>query len=583
MSSRSTSTGRLGGGAGADARGAARAVPTSSTRACSRERWRGLADFLVRVEAVGARRLELRGARHEARALAEAGLHPAAAASTTSSSPRLQGASRSEIHVLLGSGEQSVVPAGGVRRLLPARPRPARAFVADPPATEAAARRALRHLRLQAALRRALGRGRPPLARGRHPQRADREAGCCRASTRLPALGRAPDEPVRPGSRRRLGRRSASRRSCSSWARETGDDSLSVSCRRSRGPGSRCCRSPRRAICSSTSRATRSGTRAAGSSTSGGSSTPSATSRRCTRTTTRASGWRSRRSSTSSTSGWSEYPDLHVYHYAQYEITALRRLMGRYGTREAELDDLLRRGVFVDLSRVVRNGIRASRPGYGLKELEAFLDFARRAEVKDGGTSIVVFEQWMQTRDDALLRADRRVQPRGLHRDAAAARLAARASRRGDRAVRAVPAARAEAAEADSAREGGARRAARAAALDAGHELAAQLLDYHDRERKPVWWAFFDRIEMTPDELVEDAESIGRLAARRRAASRSSGRSPTRSRTPPRSRRSARAELDRPGDRASRRARCIEHDREARAARAEARRARSATSRCRRR
>ena len=96
-------------------------------------------------------------------------------------------------------------------------------------------------------------------------------------------------------------------------------------------------------------------------------------------------------------------PDLHVYHYAQYEITALRRLMGRYGTREAELDDLLRRGVFVDLYKVVRNGVRASVPGYGLKELEVFLDFRREAEVKDGGASIVVFEQWMQTGEQALL------------------------------------------------------------------------------------------------------------------------------------------------------------------------------------
>src|SRR5215210_4627316 len=87
------------------------------------------------------------------------------------------------------------------------------------------------------------------------------------------------------------------------------------------------------------------------------------------------------------------FPDLHVFHYAPYEITALRRLMGRYGTREGELDDLLRRGVFVDLLRVVRNGLRASRRGYGLKELETFLDFHREAEVKDGGASIVVFER----------------------------------------------------------------------------------------------------------------------------------------------------------------------------------------------
>jgi uncharacterized protein len=98
-----------------------------------------------------------------------------------------------------------------------------------------------------------------------------------------------------------------------------------------------------------------------------------------------------------------EYPDMHVYHYAQYEIAALKRMMGRYGTREDEIDDLLRREVFVDLLRVVRNGVRTSRPGYGLKELEAFLDFDRRADVRDGGTSILVFEEWMQTRDPALL------------------------------------------------------------------------------------------------------------------------------------------------------------------------------------
>ncbi len=51
------------------------------------------------------------------------------------------------------------------------------------------------------------------------------------------------------------------------------------------------------------------------------------------------------------------FPDLHVYHYASYELTALRRLMGRYGTREAEVDDLLRRHVFVDLLKVVRGGL----------------------------------------------------------------------------------------------------------------------------------------------------------------------------------------------------------------------------------
>ncbi len=205
-----------------------------------------------------------------------------------------------------------------------------------------------------------------------------------------------------------------------------------------------------------------------------------------------------------------EYPDMHVYHYASYEISALRRLMGRYGTREAELDDLLRRAVFVDLYKVVRNGLRVSRPSYGLKELEAFLDFERQAEVKDGGSSIVVFEHWMQTHDDELLR-----QIDEYNREDCIATLLLRdwLLERRDEALAAFgPFPLPEPIAAKEPREEKVERVElRQALLEAGEEIAAQLLDYHDRERKPVWWAFFDRLEMTPDELVDDPESIGRL------------------------------------------------------------------------
>jgi predicted RecB family nuclease len=204
------------------------------------------------------------------------------------------------------------------------------------------------------------------------------------------------------------------------------------------------------------------------------------------------------------------HPDLHVYHYAQYEITALRRLMGRYGTREAELDDLLRRDVFVDLYRVVRNAIRASRPGYGLKELETFLPFRREAEIQDGGTSIIVFEQWMQTRDQALLD-----QIDAYNREDCVATLLLRdwlLERRTEALAEFGPFTLAEPMESKPVPpEKVERTELRQALLDGGEELAAQLLDYHERERKPVWWAFFDRVEMTPADLVEDPESIGRL------------------------------------------------------------------------
>ena len=56
------------------------------------------------------------------------------------------------------------------------------------------------------------------------------------------------------------------------------------------------------------------------------------------------------------------WPDLHVYHYAAYELTALKRLMSEDATREEELDDLLRREVFVDLYQVVRQSLRISSP-----------------------------------------------------------------------------------------------------------------------------------------------------------------------------------------------------------------------------
>lgn len=56
-----------------------------------------------------------------------------------------------------------------------------------------------------------------------------------------------------------------------------------------------------------------------------------------------------------------EHPDLHVYHYHHYEPTHLKGFMGRYGTREEELDRPLRGGVLVDLHRVVRQSLRGLR------------------------------------------------------------------------------------------------------------------------------------------------------------------------------------------------------------------------------
>jgi predicted RecB family nuclease len=97
------------------------------------------------------------------------------------------------------------------------------------------------------------------------------------------------------------------------------------------------------------------------------------------------------------------YPEMHVYHYASYEKTALRRLAQEHATREQEVDDLLRGEVLVDLFAVVRQALAISEDGYGLKKLERFYDLERTTEVKKGDESIVMFERWLLDNDRRIL------------------------------------------------------------------------------------------------------------------------------------------------------------------------------------
>lgn len=64
------------------------------------------------------------------------------------------------------------------------------------------------------------------------------------------------------------------------------------------------------------------------------------------------------------------HPNMHIYHYAPYEKTALLRLVGRYGIGEDDVDDLLRNGVLVDLYPLVRKSIRVGTDSFSLKALE---------------------------------------------------------------------------------------------------------------------------------------------------------------------------------------------------------------------
>src|SRR5215208_1687074 len=213
-------------------------------------------------------------------------------------------------------------------------------------------------------------------------------------------------------------------------------------------------------------------------------------------------------------------PDMHVYHYAHYETTALKRLMGEYGTREDALDDLLRRQVFVDIYAVVRQAVLASVPGYGLKEIERFYFDAREADVASGGDSVVDYERWIESREQALLdgieayNREDCLSTLGLREWLLGIRNEAAGEWGHEVPWRGPPDQREEKPEAEEIRTEKERLRAALLARADGEDalwLLAQLLDYHRREAKPAWWWFFRRLTLTSRELVDDAESIGEL------------------------------------------------------------------------
>ena len=221
------------------------------------------------------------------------------------------------------------------------------------------------------------------------------------------------------------------------------------------------------------------------------------------------------------------HPSLHIYHYAGYEVTALKRLMGRHATREDEIDSLLRDGVLVDLFQVVRQGVRVSQESYSLKKLEPLYMGGREADIKGGLASIVAFEQWLESRDQAILHAigeynredcESTWRLRGWleeQRTRAELQFGAPIGRPGPIESE-VPEARA----ADDAKT-----AELLGALTAGlpeiasdrspqqsaQWLLAQLLRWHRRDANPAWWDYYHRFTMSDDELFDDGESIAGL------------------------------------------------------------------------
>lgn len=215
------------------------------------------------------------------------------------------------------------------------------------------------------------------------------------------------------------------------------------------------------------------------------------------------------------------HPDMHVYHYASYEMTALKRLMGSHATREPEIDRLLRREVFVDLYAVVRGGLAVGTRGYSIKDLERLYREGREGQVTSAVGSIVQYRRWL----DAGEPRDWRRSPilrgiRDYNRDDCEStwQLATwlRARQREAGIAHVAPAGRDD----DEQDEDGDRARARALAErlfargDARSRLVGHLVEFHRREDRPRWWEHFRRMALDEDELVEDLSCLGALTRR---------------------------------------------------------------------
>lgn len=232
---------------------------------------------------------------------------------------------------------------------------------------------------------------------------------------------------------------------------------------------------------------------------------------------------------------WQADPTLHIYHYATYEVTAVRKLMGQHGTREAEVDTLLRNDVFVDLYTIVRQGLRVGTPDYSLKSLERLYRPPRGGEVATAGDSMVYYDRWLASgearhwQDSSLLHAIRDYNRedcestwqltnwlRARQREAGITWLPRPGKEHADPTGGDEPTAskspQQELAETLLA------QIPDSAALppeQAEHwrlqKLLAHMVEFHRREDKPVWWAMFDRHAMTEEELSTDLNCLGGL------------------------------------------------------------------------
>ena len=226
------------------------------------------------------------------------------------------------------------------------------------------------------------------------------------------------------------------------------------------------------------------------------------------------------------------YPNLHVYHYGGYEPGALKRLMGRYATREDELDRLLRGKVLVDLLSVVRHAIRAGVESYSIKKLEPLFGYERDAKLPDVNQALTRLQLCLEGNDPTGIQADDSATVEIYNRDDCVSTRYLRdwlEIQRQTLLEQGIDIPRPEIIDGAPSEnisewlelitplmtnltEGVSVDPAERTAEEHGRWLLANLLEWHRREEKSGWWEYFRLCDLSSEELLDERAGLSGLS-----------------------------------------------------------------------
>jgi uncharacterized protein len=227
-----------------------------------------------------------------------------------------------------------------------------------------------------------------------------------------------------------------------------------------------------------------------------------------------------------------KHPEMHIYHYAPYEVTAFKRLMGKYATKQNELDSFLRSGTFIDLYAVVRQSIIASVEKYSIKNLEKFYGFDRSIDLRvlgkikadyefllesnylsavdpmmresiqkyneDDCVSTVELHKWLESLRTNLIQNGETIE-RPEEKSGEAVEKITEFQKMikpiFDRLIDGIPLEKQDRTNDQNA-----------------NYILAHMLDWYNREAKSFWWEYYELKSSMPEDLFENRKAIAYLS-----------------------------------------------------------------------